>query len=97
MISVRFKFSTQPIKFGLFNHWAIEKIIEDVKQYLDQQNVVSEIVGRIIVSERYKEKILSIIPKYYRRSKDLDLLTRSTTILYDDQKQPAEKIIWHQK
>jgi hypothetical protein len=25
-----------PIKFGLFNHWAMEKIIEDVKQYLDE-------------------------------------------------------------
>jgi hypothetical protein len=76
-----------PINYGMVNHWSMEKITEDVKQYSDEQSVVSEIVGRAIVSKRYVEKILSIIPKYYRRPKDLDLLTRSTTILYDDRNQ----------
>ena len=75
-----------PIKYGLFNHWEMGKIIEDVKEYSDEQLVVSEIVGRTIISTRYKEKILFIVPKYYRRPKDLDLLARSITILYDDQK-----------
>jgi hypothetical protein len=45
----------------------MEKITEDVKQYSDEQSVVSEIVGRTLVSKRYKEKILYIIPRYYRR------------------------------
>lgn len=76
----------QPIKFGLFNHRSMEKIVEDLKQYSDEESVVSEIIGRTILTKRYVEKILSIIPKYYRRPNDLNVLARSTTILYDDQK-----------
>jgi hypothetical protein len=57
-----------PIKFGMVNHWSMEKILEEVKQYTDEEYVVSEIIGRTILSKRYEEKILSIIPKYYRQS-----------------------------
>jgi hypothetical protein len=32
-----------PIKLGLFNRWAMEKILEEVMQYLDEENNVSEI------------------------------------------------------
>jgi hypothetical protein len=56
-----------PTNYGMVNHWLMEKITEDVKQYSDEQSVVSEIVGRTLVSKRYKEKILYIIPRYYRR------------------------------
>jgi hypothetical protein len=82
-----------PLKLGSVNHWSMEKIIEDVKQYSDEEYVVSEIVGRPVLSKRYVERVLSVIPKYYRRPNDLNMLARSTTILYDDQKQGAEKFI----
>jgi hypothetical protein len=59
----------------------------------DEEYVVSEIVGRPVLSKRYVEKVLSVIPKYYRRPDDLNLLVRSTSILYSDQKPGAEKII----
>jgi hypothetical protein len=58
-----------------------------------EEYVVSEIVGRPVLSKRYVEKVLSVIPKYYRRPDDLNLLVRSTSILYSDQKPGAEKII----
>ena len=74
-----------PLTLGMVNYWSMEKILEEVKQYSDKQSVVSEIVGRTTLSKRYAEKILSIVPKYYQRPNDLDLLTRSTVILYDDQ------------
>lgn len=74
-----------PLKLGSVNHWSMEKIIEDVKQYSDEEYVVSEIVGRPVLSKRYVEKVLSVIPKYYRRPNDLNMLARSTVILYDDQ------------
>jgi hypothetical protein len=76
-----------PVKHGSVNHWSMEKIIEDVKQYSDEEYVVSEIVGRPVLSKRYVEKVLSVIPKYYRRPNDLNMLARSTTILHDDQNQ----------
>ena len=82
-----------PIKLGLANHWSMEKILEELKQYSDEEYVVSEIVGRTILSKKYAEKLLSIIPRYYRRPNDLNLLVRSTSILYSDQKQGAEKFI----
>jgi hypothetical protein len=40
----------------------------------------------------YVEKVLSVIPKYYSRPNDLNMLARSTTILYDDQNQQETKI-----
>jgi hypothetical protein len=82
-----------PIKLGMVNHWSMEKILEEVKEYAYEENVVSEIIGRTILSRRYAEKILSIIPQYYRRPNDLNLLIRSTSILYSYQKQGTEKII----
>jgi hypothetical protein len=82
-----------PIKLGSVNHWSMEKILEEVKRYSDEEYVVSEVIGRTILSRRYAGKILSIIPKYYRRPNELNLLVRSTSILYDDQKQPGDKII----
>ena len=74
-----------PLTLGMVNYWSMEKILEEVKQYSDKQSLISEIVGRTIISKRYTEKILFIATKYYRRPSDLDLLTRSTAILYDDQ------------
>jgi hypothetical protein len=68
-------------------------ILEEVKKYSDEEYVVSEIVGRPVLSKRYVEKVLSVIPKYYRRPNDLNMLARGTVILYDDQKQGAEKFI----
>ena len=32
-----------PIKLGLFNRWAMEKLLEEVMQYLDEENTVFEI------------------------------------------------------
>ena len=80
------------LTLGMINYWSMEKILEEVKQYSDKQGSISEIVGRTIISKRYTEKILSIATKYYRRPNDLDLLTRSTAILYDDQNQQETKI-----
>jgi hypothetical protein len=73
-----------PFKLGLVNRWSEDTILEEY--------VVSEIVGRPVLSKRYVEKVLSVIPKYYRRPNDLNMLARSTTILYDDQKQEASTL-----
>jgi hypothetical protein len=70
----------------------MEKIIEDVKQYSDEEYVVSEIVGRPVLSKRYVEKVLSVVHKYYRRPTDINMLARSTTILYDHQNQQETRI-----
>jgi hypothetical protein len=78
-----------PLKHGSMYHWSMEKIIEDVKQYSNKEFVVSEIVERPVLSKRYVEKVLFVIHKYYRRPNDLSMLARSTTILYDDQKEPT--------
>jgi hypothetical protein len=82
-----------PFKLGLVNRWSEDMILEEVKKYSDEESVVSEIVGGPVLSKRYVEKVLSAIPKYYRRPNDLNMLARSTVILYDDQKQGAEKFI----
>jgi hypothetical protein len=82
-----------PIKLGLVNRWSEDTILEEVRKNSDEENVVSEIIGRTILSKRYEEKILSIVPQYYSRPNDLNLLVRSTTILYSDQKQGGDKII----
>lgn len=82
-----------PFKLGLVNRWSEDTILEEVKKYSDEEYVVSEIVGRPVLSKRYVEKVLSVIPKYYRGPDDLNLLVRSTSILYSDQKPGAEKII----
>jgi|ERR687892_2608326 hypothetical protein len=81
-----------PIKLGLVKRWSEDTILEEVRKYSDEEKIVSEIIGRTILSKRYAEKILSIVPKYYRRPNDLNLLACSTTILYDDQKQGADTI-----
>jgi hypothetical protein len=75
-----------PMKAGMGNHWSMEKIIEEVKKYSDEEIAVSEIVGRTILSKRYAEKIFSIIPRYYGHPNDFKLLEHSTVILYDDQR-----------
>jgi hypothetical protein len=47
-----------PVRHGSVNHWSMEKIIEDVKQYSDEEYVISEIVGRPVLSKRYVKKVL---------------------------------------
>jgi hypothetical protein len=55
--------------------------------------MASVYAGRSVLSKRFVEKVLSVIPKYYRYLNDLNMLACSTTILYDDQKQSGDKII----
>ena len=47
-----------PFKLGLVNRWSEDTILEEVKKYSDEEYVISEIIGRTILSKRYAEKIL---------------------------------------
>jgi hypothetical protein len=53
-----------PIKWSLVNHWSTDKLLEEVKKYLDREIAASEIIGRTIISRRFAEKVLSIISKF---------------------------------
>jgi hypothetical protein len=75
------------IEWSLVGHWSKERLLEEVRKYSDQEIAASEIIGRIILSKRYAEKILSIISKYYSRPHDLRLLIQTVILLYNDRRQ----------
>ena len=82
-----------PIKWSLVNHWSKEKLLEEVKEYSDREVAASEIIGRIIISNRFAEKILFIISKYHSRPHNLRLFIDTATLLYNDRKHAADKTV----
>jgi hypothetical protein len=68
----------------LFNHWSQEKLLEKVKEYADRELTASEIIGRTIISERFAEKMRSIVYKYHSLPQDLRLLLDTAILLYND-------------
>lgn len=80
-----------PIRSSYVNHWSTEKLLKEVKEYSDREIAASEIIGRTIISKRFAEKILFIISKYHQRPHDLKLLIHTAMLLYNDQKQVADR------
>jgi menaquinone-dependent protoporphyrinogen IX oxidase len=62
-------------------------------QTCNREIAASEIIGRTIMSKRFAEKILSVISKYHQRPHDLKLLIHSAMLLYNDEKQAADKTV----
>ena len=58
-----------PFKLGLLNRWSEDTILEEVKKYSDEEYVVSEIVGRPVLSKRYVEKVTLCHPQILSSSR----------------------------
>ena len=83
-----------PLKLGSVNHWSMENIREDVKLNIRTRNMLFlKLLGDLSFLKGMWKSLLSVIPRYYRRPNYLNMLARSIVILYDDQKQGAEKFI----
>jgi hypothetical protein len=53
-----------------------------IKQHLDYKIVVSDIIGRNIVSKRFADKVISIFSKYQKE--ELKLIMNCTKVVYYD-------------
>lgn len=67
---------------SLYSYIYNNHALESVKQHLDYKILMSDIVGRIIVSKRFADKVISIFSKY--RRDQLGLIIDCTKLLYYD-------------
>jgi hypothetical protein len=67
---------------NLYSHIHHNQTLESIKQRLDYKIVVSDIIGRNIVSKRFADKVMSLFPKYQKE--ELKLIMNCTKLVYYD-------------